>query len=220
MKAILFDMDGTLLDSMGMWHHLEIEFLQDIGVDTDAVDYAELLTLGLDQTLDYVKKNFGISADAREIEGFVEKRMGAFYGNEVQVLPGVVKVLEVLKQKGIPMGVGTATNEDHAHLALHFTGLMKYFDFVYSTSTDGYAKDNPAFFKKAAERFPADLKDIVLFDDAYYAVKTAKEVGYYVVGVKDKGYKQDLDVIREIADEIVLSFEEFDVETWLEDLGF
>ena len=146
--------------------------------------------------------------------------MEDFYRDEVQIFPGVVKTLEALKQKAIPMGVGTATNEEHAHIALESSGLLNYFDFVYSTSTNGHAKDNPAFFEEAAKRFPAEAEDIVLFDDAYYALTTAKKVGYYVVGVKDEGYNQDLDAIRNIADETLVTFEDLDVDEWLEKVNY
>lgn len=219
MKAILFDMDGTLLDSMGMWHRVELEFLESLGVDPTAFDYNKTITMGIEHTLALIRQEFGIETNSEAMSAYVSKRMAEFYQSEAQLKPGVLSILEGLRKAGVWMAIGTATMEELAKIALAHTGIEDFFEFVHSSSTDGHSKNMPDFFERAAQRFGLKPVDLALFDDAYNALLAAKSIGYFTVGVQDKAYSQDVEAIRRVADDFVSDFSLFDMEAWARDKG-
>ena len=86
--------------------------------------------------------------------------------------------------------------------------MRDYFDFLLSCETVGAGKRNPLVYHVSAERLGAAPQEIAVYEDAFYAVKTAKEAGYYVVGAYDDSAAKNWKTIETLADEIILSWEE------------
>lgn len=219
MKALLFDMDGTLIDSMGMWMSLESDYMQTLGVDPQEVDTDQIATLGVEETLALLKKQFGIQASTEDVERYVHDRLHHFFEQEVQLRPGVRETLRAFRELGVPMGVGTASQYELAEMALKTVGIFDQFDFVQSVSTVGYSKNDRRFFYKAAERFGVQPQEVCLFDDALYACVTAKVAGYYVVSVIDPAYEQDIQALLRESNEQMPDFVNFDVRAWAQNHG-
>lgn len=219
MKALLFDMDGTLLDSMGMWMSLESDYMRTLGVNPQEVDTDQIATLGVEETLALLKKQFGIQASTEDVKRYVQNRLHHFFSREVKLRPGVREMLSTFRELGISMAVGTATEYELAEMALKTVGIYDQFDFLQSVSTVGYSKNDRRFFYKAAERFGVEPKEICLFDDALYACVTAKVAGCYVVSMIDPAYEQDVQALLRESNEQRLDFENFDARAWARDHG-
>lgn len=215
MKAILFDMDGTLLDSQRAWYEAEVGYLQDQGVDKKDIDYELLLTAGTRGAVEYLNDRLELDLDATALRQAALDTMEHFYATSVLPKEGVREMLDVLQAQGIPMAIGSATPMDLCELALDTTKLRSYFDFVLSSSAIDIDKSNSRFFVVAAERFGVRPEDIVVFDDALLAIRAAREIGCWTVGVKDEGYDQDEDALRLEADEFLYSFADWQTEQWL-----
>lgn len=215
MKAILFDMDGTMLASMHAWHAAESGVFDALNIPRDMIDYDLLVTSGLEEALSLVKKMYNIPVDIPKAWKHIRDYMERFYTSEVQLCPGVIQTLEYFHQRGIPLGVGTATMQELADKAIDFTGLRRYFDFVYSASSNGYNKNDMDYFASASQRFGVPPKDMALFDDALYALIAAKQLGCKTVGVQDLSGEQNTEAIKRHADTFIEGFETFDAELWL-----
>lgn len=214
MKALLFDMDGTLIDSMRMWRSLEKSYMEQLGVDYAQVDVNQTATMSLKDIVALLNKQFSLDLSVEQAERLVNERISRFYREEARPKPGVVAMLEEFRACGIPMAVGTATPERFALEALAHTGLLAYFDFVQSVTTDGYAKNDKRFYVRAAERFGTTLDELCLFDDALYACVTAKSAGLWVVAVEDAAYEQDRAALKRGANEYVQGFDRWSPRSW------
>lgn len=219
MKAILFDMDGTLLDSQRAWYDAEVSYLEDQGVDARDVDYELLLTSGSQGVVEYLNDHLQLELDAAQMRSNALERMEQFYATTVEPKEGVREMLQVLQQLGIPMAVGSATPGELCELALDTTRLRPYFDFVLSSSDNNIDKSNAKFFAIAAERFGVSTDEMVLFDDALLALRAAGELGCHTVGIADDGYPQDEDALRMTVDEFYYSFADLRTKEWADELG-
>ena len=212
MKAILFDMDGTLMNSMGMWYGLGNAYLEELGVEPDVLDFNKMITMGMEEVTRYLKKYYNVSEDNISLNDFVHKKVENFYENEVELLPGVLEKLEQLRELGIPMALGTATEEKNAARALKCTGIGHYFEFIYTTSTEGVLKSDTHFYERAADKFKVETKNLILFDDAVDAVDAARKSGCLAVGVEDVHYNQDIKALKENSDIFLHGLLELNVE--------
>lgn len=215
MKALIFDMDGTLIDSMPTWNSLNEKLLHEHGLKKEDVDYDMFITQGLSSVIKTLETEFNIYIDEKAVKERTLKSMEDWYENSAFTCKGVDKVLKELDKKDVRLVVGTATRQSFAEKALRKAGILGHFEWVYSSSTEGYPKNDKKFFEGILRRLDLPAEEVALFDDALYSILTANECGIYTVGVKDPSYHQDLAQIERQSDLTIDSFENFDVISWL-----
>lgn len=213
LQSAIFDMDGTLLDSMHIWTSLGSDFLRQQGyVPEEGLD-AKLKTMSLHQAARYCRERYGLPQSEDEIVAMVDDRVHRFYAEEVTAKPGVDQVLSLLKMQGVWMYVATATDRPQAEAALSRTGLLGYFRGILTCSETGRGKDSPEIYEKALRRLRSNKRDTVVFEDALHAVKTAKAAGFRVAAVYDPSAEADQAELQTLADYYIRSYEEwFDTE--------
>ena len=183
--AAVFDVDGTLLDSMYVWRESGKEFLRDNGIKDDS-EADDLLFMGFEQTLERLKNKYHINITKEKFIDEVNIRCEKYCFNEVEPKKGTREFLEYLKNKNVRMGIATATHSYLIEPALKRTRLFDYFSFVYSTQDLGLTKQKREIFDLCAKKLGSKPQDTAVFEDAYYAMKTAHDAGYKVFGVKDE----------------------------------
>jgi len=151
------------------------------------------------------QQEFGLSGDP---EAEMNAMMDAHYRNDIPLKPGVREYLQMLHNKGVRMCVASATAEHLMEACLTRLGVRDYFEFLLSCETVGAGKRSPLVYRESAKRLNAAPKDVAVYEDALYALQTAKDAGYYVVGVYDDSAVKNWQTIECIADEVVLSWEE------------
>lgn len=202
----IFDMDGTLIDSMSFWKKLASEYLGSKGISNIPANTMERIkTMTMSESAALFKSEFGLSGDP---EAEMNAMMDEHYRNDIPLKPGVREYLQMLQARGVLMCVASATAENLMESCLTRLGVRKYFDFLLSCETVGAGKSSPLVYRESAKRLGASPSEIAVYEDALYAVQTAKNAGYYVVGVYDDSADINWQTIETVADETIINWEE------------
>lgn len=209
LQSAIFDMDGTLLDSMHVWREIGPRMLRARGI-TPAPDLgARLKPMTAWQGAAYCKEEYRLPETVEEVYAQIEAQVRHFYENEVTAKPGVKNLLSLLKIEGVWMYVATATDRHLAESALRHAGIRDYFRGIVTSAETGVGKDvSPEIYERAMRRLRSNKKDTVIFEDALHAVRTAKAGGFRVAAVYDPSAEEDQAEIRSLADYYIRSFEE------------
>ena len=186
MKSIIFDMDGTLADSMAMWRSLGIDYLKSHGVEITATDAQEMTTMSLKMSSTYMKEKFKLPLTPEEIYNDMRHIAEDFYAKECRLKDGALDVLEAFHEANIPMMLGTGTPEEFFDPFLKREDMFKYFEAIATCDGLNLKKDNPNFFLTCCEMAGFDPKETVLIDDAYFAIVAAKEAGLTTICMYDE----------------------------------
>ncbi len=214
-KTFVFDMDGTLLDSMGAWQRVDFEIIQDLGIPSNEVNFNKIITYGLSRLLEGFRQEWNVVISEEEFIDRSYSKMNKWYEKEARILPGVGNALKEIREMGCPIIVATATPREMAKIGLKSTGLWEMIDLLYSTSEDGLSKNEPGYFQRLEEKSASSSEEMVLFDDALYSLVTARACGWYTVGIRDRSYPQDWEKIKCQADEAMDGFSHFYPRKWL-----
>ena len=151
-KAVIFDLDGTLIDSMGLWRQVDRDFLHKRGLAVPR-DLFHHLPSGNSfiQTAQYFKDRFGLPDSAEAIMAEWTQMVGWHYANSVKLKPGAKKLVEKLNAKGVPLGLGTSNSRELAEKVLVQTGVWHYFVSVVTGDQQLLGKPWPDIYLKGAQ---------------------------------------------------------------------
>ncbi len=211
MRGAIFDCDGTLLDTMGLWHAMEEELARMAGHGLTAEEVDLLCTLTLPETARYFHEHHGLGENPSEVVALVERMAAEFYRTQARPRPGVLAVLEALREAGVPCAVASSSPHSMLGPGLEGSGLAPYISHVVSVDDVGASKREPAAYNRACELLGTPREDTWVFEDAVYAVRTAHEAGYPTVGVWDCDQSGTFEELASLADVAVRSFEELDI---------
>ena len=208
LQSAIFDMDGTLLDSMGMWRTLGSVLAQNHGAVPPPDLNRRVASLGLWEGTAYCKEVCGLPGTVEELVREIWGRIEAFYRHDVRPKPGLVRFLDILKMQGVWMYVATATDRPLAEAALRTAGIDGYFRGLITSAEAGQSKrEGPEVYERALRRLRSTKKDTVVFEDALHALRTAHEAGFRTAAVYDPS-EPDQEEMRRLADYYITSYEE------------
>ncbi|MDR0490878.1 MAG: HAD family phosphatase [Oscillospiraceae bacterium] len=208
-RGAIFDVDGTLLDSMPIWDGVAADYLRSRGCLPSPGLNDELRKLGGHQIPQYFQREYGISETASEIHDAIGKLLEDFYYNTAPLKDGVAQVLESLQNKGVGMCVATATDRHLIEPALQRCGIIGYFGRIFTCSEEKTSKSSPDIYLRAADFLGTSISETLVFEDALYAIRSAKKAGFPIVAVYDKSADDQQDEIESLCDCYVKSLEDF-----------
>lgn len=201
-KGLIFDMDGTLLDSMSAWHTLASRTIRSFGKTPEADLDQKINQMSVAEGCRYLISTYDLALLEEEMYASILRTMHRFYDKEVKVKPGIRAFLEECQRDGIPMCVATATDRPLTLAALTHTKLLSFFDAVFTVAEVGAGKDRADIYEAAADRMQLAKEQCIVFEDACYAAATARQAGFIVVGIEDDA-EADQKGLRQICDHYV-----------------
>jgi len=208
MKACIFDLDGTLLDSMGVWLNIDIAFLEKRGLAVPDDYFDKISSMSFSETAAYTIKRFGLPVT---VDGLLQEwnDMAAHaYGHTVPMKPHAKEYLLSLRECGTKLAIATSTIPGLCELALRKHGIYDWFNAICNSGEVGCGKSRPDIFLLAAQRLGVQPSDCIVFEDILDAVKSAKSIGMAVCGVYDNASKNDWEKIKQIADYAIFDFQD------------
>lgn len=215
MKAYaIFDLDGTLADSMGFWRQFGREYLAGCGIDnppTAVLDQTKSMTVT--EAAGLFLRTFHLQGPAADIAAEMNAVMAGHYHRDIPLKPGVRAYLDRLRFKGVRMAVASATDRTLVEACLRRLGVLSYFEFVCSCEEVGAGKERPDVFLEAARRLGAPPRDIAVYEDSLAAVRTAKAAGFHTVAVYDPYSEAEWSALQALAGETIPDWSHAIVET-------
>ena len=201
-KGAIFDLDGTILDSLWIWADIDERFLSKRGIAVPP-DYMEAVcAMEYRQTAEYTIARFNLKDAPEDLMREWDEMAVSAYQTELELKPGVKECLSDLKRKNIKLAVATSATPEMCLPALKRNGVMDMFDAIVTTQAVGKGKAHPDVYLAAAKRLGVAVGECAVFEDAILAIKTAKNSGFYTVGVYDS-FSRDENEIKRVADKFI-----------------
>ena len=203
MQAVIFDLDGTLLDSEKLWSELFLEMLKTFNIPYDEKNMPWKSTSFRKTIRNYLSSpDCQLHKSFEECEAWgVEYMYDYVYPSGIpQLKPNALDTLEVLQTHGIPMCLLTMTRQDAVDAVLEYTGMKSFFKFTESTSEHELTKEKPEMFIRTANQFGLSPAECIVVEDSLYAIKAAKEAGSTVWAIEDAKHVNDKEIIISTAD--------------------
>ncbi len=193
-RGAIFDVDGTLLDSMFIWDTIGETYLRSIGYQPKENLNETFKNMSLHQAARYYQTEYGVTQSIDEIMDGVNAMLERYYRFEVPLKPGVAELLERLRQDGVRLCIATATDRHLVEAALDRCGVLSCFGEIFTCNEVGHGKDEPDIFEATLRFLGTRREETLVFDDALYAVRTAKEAGFPVAAVYDSHERSQAEV--------------------------
>jgi len=205
-EGIIFDFDGTLVDSMFIWQTIGSDYLLSKNIKPKKNLYNSLKSLSLEEAAEYYQKNYNIKDNKSKILKDINIILKNYYFNKVCLKEGLQEFLNFLFINKIEMCIATATDKEMVEIVLSKYRLNKYFKKVLTCNEVGESKNSSLIFDKAISSLELKKEQVYIFEDSLHAIETAKKNGFKIVGVEDFYSKEDKEQIVMLSDRYLDSF--------------
>ncbi len=207
-KGCIFDMDGTLVDSLGIWTDIDIRFFHEHGMEVPD-GYDRIIShMSFREMAVYTKDTYDIKESVEEImETWMDWSKKA-YLYDIQVKPGAKEFLHALKKRGLPLSLATTNKEELYLPCLKRNGLDDCFDHIENVNHLKTKKSEPKIYLTLAEYMHTKPEETLVFEDILMAINTAKKASFRVVGVYDMRNENDMDEIKRNSDFFIDDYEQ------------
>ncbi len=203
----LFDMDGTLIDSNGIWKDVDRTFLSRRGIPYTHAYYEGVAHTIFPMAAQFTKEYCHLSESCEEIMAEWMELAGDMYAH-VSIKPGVRAYLKQCRGENRRMALVTSSTPTHCRTALRHLDLEKYFEHITFAQELGLEKRSPELWQEAARRSDVPPENCTVFDDSLAACQGARKARMRVVGVYDGFFAQDEREMRNFCDVYIKSFEQ------------
>ena len=215
-KFAIFDMDGTLVDSMGYWNRLADEYLARFGLPgLSPALKEECIALTMLESAQLFIREFGLPGTPEQIAGEINALMEEHYRADVPLKPGAAELLARLKAAGVKMCVASSTHPALIDLCLRRLGVRDHFEFLLSCEEVGEGKNKPTVYLEAARRLGSTPENTVIFEDILVAAQTAKQAGFSLGVIYDVNSDDEQPQLKALADCYITRWDDPALAEWL-----
>lgn len=210
-NAVIFDMDGLLIDSEPYWRQAELTAFRTVGVELSDEDMDYTMGRRIDEVVaHWYHERPWAGKSQRDIQALIVDKVIELIRAEGQLLPGVLKSLELLKRMELPMAVASSSADEIINAVVDTFNIRHYFDYIYSAEHETHGKPHPGVYISAANLLGVPPHRCLAIEDSPSGVLSAKAAKMLCVVVPETENKHHRYV--QIADAIIDSLEEFDEE--------
>lgn len=207
-KGAIFDMDGTLMDSMWMWKDIDLEYLGRFGIEMPENLQREIEGMSMTETAVYFRQTFGITDSVEKMQNDWNEMAIEFYRNRVPLKKGVRELLGQMKERGMKIGIATSNSVELTRECLAANGVEELFDTVRTAKDVPRGKPSPDIYLSVAREWNMDPRDIIVFEDIPNGALAGKRAGMEVTAVEDDYALPRRDELIRIADHYIRDFTE------------
>lgn len=213
--GVIFDCDGTLVDSMSAWRALEEDLAARAGREFTREDADALTVRTIPECGEYVHEKFGLGETPADVERMINDFMFDYYSGRVEARPGAAEFVRALAARGVRMGVASSTPQRLLDACFAHVGLASFFADIVSVDRVGASKRQPVVYDYVRDVLGTDLPFTWGFEDALYAVQTLRRAGYSVVGIYDDDLAGRFEDLKAEATLAIRSFSELSADDFL-----
>ena len=211
-KGAIFDLDGTIIDSMFIWDTIGEEYLRSLGMEPKE-NLAEVFkTFTLEQAAEYYQSHYGIKLSAREIVEGINNMVAEIYRTKVVLKAGVSDFLKRLQSANVKMCVATVTDRAIVEDVLKRLKIYEYFSEIFTCAEVGCNKETPEIYRQALKHLETEKTETIVFEDVLHALKTAKKDGFKIAAIYDSHEPRQKEM-KEISDYYITDFGSFCFKT-------
>ncbi len=188
-KAVIFDLDGTLVDSMWMWKQIDIEYLGKYGIELPETLQKDIEGMSFSETAVYFKETFRLPQSTDQIKEEWNQMAHDKYATQVPLKPGVRELLDYCKQEGLRLGIATSNSRELAETVIRVLGIDRYFDCIKTACEVEKGKPSPDIYLAVAENLDTEPEECLVFEDVVMGILAGKAAGMKVCAVGD-GYSE------------------------------
>ncbi len=207
-KAVIFDLDGTLFDSCSMWNDIDRLFFKRRGMEIPENFNKLIAPLGMSKAAKFVRETYNIDNTEEEIKKEWHDLAIFEYENNVNLKDNAEKFLKYLEKKNIKMAIATANGKEYYMPCLKRHKIEKYFDYICDVEEFSGSKKTPDIYLHCAKKLGLNPNEIAVIEDIPEAIKSAKLGGFYVIAIDDETEKNLREEKKYLADEFIYSFSE------------
>lgn len=219
MKKLIFDVDGTILDSMHIWIEPQNRLFAKYGFSLEVLTKEEkgkIEALSVEAMCQYIVDEIAKDMTLDEVMAYFDDIIYTGYKDELIAKPGNLEILKKLKDAGFSMSVASSTPYKYLEMALKRLGIYDYFDFFATPELLDMKKSDPDYWQYSIKKHGVKAEDCVLFDDALYAIKAANKEGIMTVGLEDFPWNErEWDYIKEEADMTLKTIADIDINKFM-----
>jgi len=207
-KAIIFDLDGSLVDSMWIWKEIDIEYLQRFDIALPENLQSEIEGMSFSETAAYFKKRFDLRDSVDKIKQDWNEMAGHKYSHEVKLKKGAKELLDYAKAHSILLGIGSSNSKELVHELVKSLDIQDYFHTIVTGCDVENGKPSPEIYLKASSLMNIEPKHCLVFEDIIPGIQAALNAGMHVCAVEDEYSMHQKDKKMELAHYYIEEFYE------------